>query len=67
MLAAVASEPEKAPERSLQFLRLGLQIAEGAHPFPEPKRTVPFGEPAPPAAAPAERTTKAARPTLNWD
>jgi hypothetical protein len=70
MLAAVAREPEKAPEKSREFLRLGVEIAEGAHPWPEPERTVPPAEPAPAAATPApeERTTsRAVRPTLNWD
>jgi hypothetical protein len=68
MLAAVATEPEKAPEKSREFLRLGVEIDEGAHPWPEPEHTVPPAEPAAAAPAPAERTTtKATRPTLNWD
>jgi hypothetical protein len=68
MLAAVAGEPEKAPEKSRTFLRLGLEVAAGAHPWPESARIVPAAEPAPAATAPIEQTTtKATRPTLNWD
>jgi hypothetical protein len=68
MLAAVASEPEKAPEKSREFLRLGLEVAEGAHPWPHAERKAAPAEPAPAAAAPIERTTtKATRTTLNWD
>jgi hypothetical protein len=67
MLAAVASEPEKAPEKLRAFLRLGLQVAEGAHPWPEPERKVPPAEPAPATPIERERTTRATRPTLNWD
>jgi hypothetical protein len=68
MLAAVASEPEKAPEKSRAFLRLGVEIAEGAHPWPEPA-PAPAAPPEPTAAAPAPRphTPKDPRPTLNWD
>jgi hypothetical protein len=68
MLAAVASEPEKAPEKFRAFGRLALQVAEGAHPWPEPGRELHPSEPAPEAATPTARTaTKATRPTLNWD
>jgi hypothetical protein len=73
MLAAVAREPEKAPEKSRAFLRLGREIAEGAHPWPEPARTVPPVEPErkqpeiDTPGSPPRTTTKAARPTLNWD
>jgi hypothetical protein len=68
MLAAVASEPETAPDKSREFLRLGLEVAEGAHPWPQAERKASPAEPAPSAATPIERTTtKAARPTLKWD
>jgi hypothetical protein len=68
MLAAVATEPEKASEKSLAFLRLGLQVAEGANHWPEPAPQAPPAAAEPvPATPPRSTTAKATRPTLNWD
>ena len=66
MLAAVNSEPEKAPEKYDAFFELGLGVAEGrlrwaAQPAPASRKAA---EPVAPAqtAAPSTR-----RPAINWD
>jgi hypothetical protein len=67
MLAAVTTDPEKAPEKYRAFFRLGIEIAEGAHPWPEPK---PKAAPTPPetvSATPRTSPAKVDRSTLNWD
>jgi hypothetical protein len=69
MLAAVATEPEKAPVKLRAALGLGLEIASGTYPWPEPApKASAKPEPAPATPTPAPRTTtKTPRPTLNWD
>jgi hypothetical protein len=48
-LATVAKEPEKAPEKYAEFLKLGFEVANGQHAWPE----APKPQPQPPSRGPA--------------
>ncbi len=69
MLAAVTTDPEKAGEKSQLCLRLGLEIAEGSHHWPEAVSTAPasMAGPDPAASTQMPPASKASRSTLNWD
>ncbi len=53
LLAAVITEPERAPERLRQFVMLGEQVAGGSDRWPEPR---PGAAPRPGATPPNRRT-----------
>ncbi|SIO61744.1 hypothetical protein SAMN05444166_6843 [Singulisphaera sp. GP187] len=65
MLAAVRSEPEKAPEKYKRFFERGVGVAEGTQRWSEP--VVPAAT-APRKATPDDRSsTPTSRPAINWD
>lgn len=65
MLAAVRSEPEKAPEKFKAFFERGLGVAEGTVRWNEPVVQVPKSTRK--TSADDSSTTPTSRPVINWD
>jgi hypothetical protein len=64
MLAAVRSEPEKAPEKYKRFFEQGVAVAEGKARWREAAVVAPEAKPEPTSPG---RTAAATRPVINWD
>jgi hypothetical protein len=68
MLAAVSSEPEKAPEKYRSFLALGIEVGNGKQPWPASTSGPDTHAPAPSSDSAQPRPTPVKpRPKLNWD
>lgn len=65
MLAAVRSEPEKAPEKYKAFFEQGLGVAEGTVRWIEPVILAP--SPVRNDSPDSRSTSQPARPVINWD
>lgn len=65
MLAAVRSEPEKAPEKYKEFFERGLGVAEGSLRWRE--AVVPAPTATPETSAKDRSTPSSSRPVINWD
>jgi len=65
MLAAVRSEPEKAPEKYRHYFELGVEVAKGALRWSAPAKRVVEPVRTPDQASTGTGASK--RPVINWD